>query len=68
MNFSHIINRKGDDFMYQNQDEKENVLEKYGRDITQDAKMEKLIPLLAVTKKFVESRVFYPEKLKIIRF
>ena len=27
MNFSHIINRKGDDFMYQNQDEKENVLE-----------------------------------------
>ena len=46
MNFSHIINRKGDDFMYQNQDEKENVLEKYGRDITQDAKNGKIDPVI----------------------
>ena len=46
MNFSHIINRKVDDFMYQNQDEKENVLEKYGRDITQDAKNGKIDPVI----------------------
>ena len=46
MNFSHIISRKGDDFMYQNQNEKENVLEKYGRDITQDAKNGKIDPVI----------------------
>ena len=32
--------------MYQNQDEKENVLEKYGRDITQDAKNGKIDPVI----------------------
>ena len=32
--------------MYQNQNEKENVLEKYGRDITQDAKNGKIDPVI----------------------
>ena len=32
--------------MYQNQTEKENVLEKYGRDITQDAKNGKIDPVI----------------------
>ena len=32
--------------MYQNNEEKENVLEKYGRDITQDAKNGKIDPVI----------------------
>ena len=43
--YGHNIS-KGDDNMYQNNEETVNVLEKYGRDITKDAKNGKIDPVI----------------------
>ena len=43
--YGHNIS-KGDDNMYQNNEENVNVLEKYGRDITKDAKNGKIDPVI----------------------
>ena len=55
--------------MYQNMEqENENVLEKYGRNIIEDVKKGRLIRLLVGMKKFVVLLEFYLVKLKTIRF
>ena len=45
-----------------------NVLEKFGRNITEDAKNGKIDPVQGAMKKFVESQEYYPEKQKTIPF
>ena len=52
--------------MYPNMENNENVLEKYGRNITEDAKNGKIDPVMM--KKFVVLPVFYLEKQRITQY